>query len=60
MFKFYNKIGNQWIEISELELHAKLYNYVTQTTPIIRRLLKEKEVTMGTETFKIIVRREAI
>ena len=52
MFKFYWKKGNisfptnsldadaEWEELTELELHAKLYKYVSQTTPIIKELLQ--------------------
>jgi len=54
MWKFYHKMGNTtWNEISELELHAKLYVHVKLTTPVIKRLLRGEEVTINGDDFKI-------
>jgi len=56
MFIFYwKKNDDEWHEISELELHAKLYNYVKQTTPIIKTLLSGKIYTRNNESFKIVL-----
>ena len=56
MFKFYWKscADVKWEEISELELHAKLYKHVKQTTPIIKEMLKYNiYILSNEEQFKI-------
>lgn len=41
IYRFYcRKTGQPWEDITELEVHAKLYTRVRQTTPIIRLLLR--------------------
>lgn len=54
MFRFYHKVGTDWHEISELELHAKLYKYVRQTTPLIKQMLTGEEITVNGDEFKLL------
>jgi len=53
MFKFYHKVDNEWVEITELELHAKLYVHVRLTTPVIKQMLKGDEVYINGDKFKL-------
>jgi hypothetical protein len=47
-------VGTDWHEISELELHAKLYKYVRQTTPLIKQMLTGEEITVNGDEFKLL------
>lgn len=56
-FTFYYKAadGIPWEEITELEVHAKLYAHMKQTTPAIRQLLREKIYRLSTnESFRLL------